>query len=204
MSLSDTAVLFDWNGTVVLDADRARDALNAVLLSRARPELSLAGFSAEFSLPMSAMFGRLGAEDAVAAEEEWNAHMATRPSVARDGAHEALGALAEGGAFLGIVSAAARVSVEYDLDSLGFAVEWDAVEAPTVDKLAVLQRYRGRRERAVYVGDTAYDVSCARRAGYLAVAVAGGYNPPDVLRAAGADHVVSDLRELLPLLGGAD
>ncbi|NQX28353.1 HAD family hydrolase [Microbacteriaceae bacterium VKM Ac-2854] len=196
----DTMVLFDWNGTVVLDADRARDALNAVLVARQRPALSHAGFAREFSLPMAAMFDRLGAGDVFEAEQEWNAHMAARASVARAGAHEALRRLADGGAYLGVVSAAARSSVEYDLDSLGFEVAWAALEAPTTDKLAVLRRYRGERARAVYVGDTAYDMVCARTAGYLAVAVAGGYTPVDALRAAGADHVISSLLDLPALL----
>lgn len=197
---ADTIVLFDWNGTVVLDADRARDALNAVLVARSRPALSDAGFAREFSLPMAAMFDRLGAVDVAEAEREWNTHMAGRASRARAGAHEALAALTAGGASLGVVSAADRSSVDYDLDSLGFEVDWAVLAAPTTDKLAVLQQHRGERARAVYVGDTAYDMVCARAAGYLAVAVAGGYTPVAALRAAGADHVIDSLLELPALL----
>jgi len=56
--------------------------------------------------------------------------------------------------------------------------------------------------RAAYVGDTDYDVSCARRAGYLAVALAGGYQHRGRLRTVRPDAVVDSLAELPALLAG--
>ena len=48
----------------------------------------------------------------------------------------------------------------------------------------------------VVVGDTAYDIEMARRAGTRAVGVAWGYHACDELEAAGADRIVASCDEL--------
>ncbi|MBW0134403.1 HAD hydrolase-like protein [Pseudonocardia abyssalis] len=53
------------------------------------------------------------------------------------------------------------------------------------DKAAHLSAVRGLRTRAVYVGDTEYDVRGALRAGFEAVDVTGGHRPAAALRGAG-------------------
>lgn len=50
-------------------------------------------------------------------------------------------------------------------------------------------------ERVIVVGDTPWDVLCARRNGCRALGVATGVHSPDDLRMAGADMVVPDLRD---------
>ncbi|WP_157216724.1 HAD-IA family hydrolase [Flavisphingomonas formosensis] len=52
----------------------------------------------------------------------------------------------------------------------------------------------------VMIGDTAFDIGMAKQAGVTAIGVAWGYHEPAELFAEGADHVVSDPRELPPLL----
>lgn len=200
--LENTMVLFDWNGTVVLDGDRARDALNGVLERRGLDGLSVPQFAARFRLPMGEMFADLGVDmgSLVVAEAEWNAHMSTEVTRLRAATVAALHALAGGGAWLGIVSAAAREAVDFDRSSLGVPEVWRSVQAPIVDKESVLREHRGRRERAFYVGDTAYDMRSAIAAGYVAVGVAGGYAPVDVLHEAGAQYVIEGLDELLELV----
>lgn len=194
-------VLFDWNGTVVLDSERARSALNDVLTARDLTPLDAAGFGREFHLPMAQMFHRLGATDTVDAEAEWNAAMAATTAPMRDG-RDVLPALRDRGVRLGIVSAADAISVRADLARLELEDLWHTVDAPVRDKLAVLRHRRGGERVAVYVGDTEYDMRCAREAGYVAVAVSDGYRPVEALREAGADHVVTSLAELLPLVSG--
>lgn len=51
--------------------------------------------------------------------------------------------------------------------------------------------------RTAYVGDSPGDVAVARNAGTYAIGVAWGYHHADALRAAGADAVIDDARELL-------
>ena len=52
-------------------------------------------------------------------------------------------------------------------------------------------------DRTVYVGDSPGDVAVSRNAGTFAIGVAWGYHHADDLRAAGADVVLEDARELL-------
>jgi phosphoglycolate phosphatase len=61
--LSDLLVLFDWNGTIVADADRARVATNGVLARRELPTLDAERFPYAFRLPLGVMFGELGVVD---------------------------------------------------------------------------------------------------------------------------------------------
>lgn len=51
--------------------------------------------------------------------------------------------------------------------------------------------------RTAYVGDSPGDVAVSRNAGTFAIGVAWGYHHADALRAAGADVVIEDARELL-------
>lgn len=73
----------------------------------------------------------------------------------------------------------------------------DRSELPPV-ALDRAERAVGRRfrpEEALIIGDSLYDVSCARAHGIPALAVATGRTPADALSAAGADWVIPDLRE---------
>lgn len=195
----DVVVLFDWNGTVVVDPDRARLALNAVLEARDLPQLDERAFGARFQLPLAVMLVGLGVAhgDVPNAEREWNAAMTSAPAVARAGARELFDQLRAGGARIGIVSAASAQAVGADLDRLGFARLFDSVDAGISDKPRTLRVHRPVRERAYFVGDTVYDVRSALMAGFTPIGVRGGYTDPDELTAAGAVALVDDLRELV-------
>lgn len=202
MTLANTMVLFDWNGTIVIDGDRARDALNGVLERRGLDAMNPSEFARRFRLPMGEMFSELGvtAPSLVTAEAEWNAHMASETTHLRAGTLETLAALDTNDAWLGVVSAASRRAVDFDRHSLAVPAVWASVEAPVIDKVAALSQHRGQRARAFYVGDTAYDMRSALAAGYIPVGVAGGYAPTEVLHEAGAVYVIEDLQELLPIV----
>jgi len=204
-SYAGVLVLFDWNGTIVMDRDRAWTALNGVLEPRGLPPVGFGEFGSTFQLPMSVMFTGLGvpAAESGLAEAEWNAGIAAREAPARRGAVEVLDALDAGGAALGIVSAADRHPVMTDATRLGLASRFSTIDTSATDKERVLRARRGDSAHAFYVGDTVYDIRCAVRAGYVAVGVDAGYAPVDDLRQAGADAVVDDLRELLDLVDGA-
>lgn len=47
-------------------------------------------------------------------------------------------------------------------------------------------------QRTVVIGDTSYDMEMAKAAGAHAIGVAWGYHPVEMLRAAGADTIVTD------------
>lgn len=195
-----TTVLFDWNGTVVLDAERARSSLNQVLIRRELAHLDRAAFRREFHLPMADMFRRLGVRETSSAEDEWNDAMMSSGADARDGV-ATLRELHAAGIRLGVVSAASDGAVHADMIALGLEEIWGSIDAPAVDKLAVLRSRRGYEADAFYVGDTVYDMECALAAGFTPIGVDGGYTDTDALRFAGAEFIVSSFAELPAVLG---
>ncbi len=209
-ALIETMVLFDWNGTIVLDADHARAALNLVLARRSLPVLGEAEFSRRFRLPFAELLARLGldASQHAGAEEEWNAALAQMRTRLGPGAAECLGALSEHGAWLGVLSAASAAAVRFDQRSLAVPPVFNTVDASIVDKFDALLRHRPTRTRAFYVGDSADDMRCASAADYIPVGVVGdGFLSSEtedgsrddierMLRVAGAAHVISSLDQL--------
>jgi phosphoglycolate phosphatase len=191
-------VAFDWNGTIVMDADRALAALNGVLASHRATLLSAEEFPATFRLPIAEMLASLGVERTrlTAAEKQWNALMAASTTRLRDGVHEALAQLAADGVWLGIVSAASAEAVAHDRASLSVPDVWNSILAPADDKAAILRALRHHASTAIYVGDTVYDMLCARQVGYLPIGVLGGYSTEHALRSAGAAVVIEDLADL--------
>lgn len=205
MTAVDTMVLFDWNGTIVIDDDRARRSLNSSLAAHGVAAVSADDFPSVFKLPMDDMFVALGVPGHAvgAAEAEWNRCMASERAVLRAGAAAALGELHAAGVWLGIVSAAAAESVDYDRRSLDVPEVWQAVHAPVADKVSVLQAHRGERPLAFYVGDTAYDMRSAVAAGYVPIGVSGGYATDETLLGAGAEVLICSLDELVPFAAAA-
>ena len=54
-------------------------------------------------------------------------------------------------------------------------------------------------EATVFIGDTAWDMRMAGAAGVAGFGVDWGYHPVSDLQAAGARHILSAMRELVPL-----
>lgn len=196
LDLADTLVLFDWNGTVVADTDRAVRATNAVLAERGLAALTGDEFRSRWVLPMRAFLHSLGATDADAAEQCWNRALAAEPAPLRPRTPSTLDTLRAHGARLGVISAAGVQAVEADLRTTGLHDRFDVVIAGCAAKTEALLDQRPTRLRACYIGDTEYDIRSAHTAGYLAVAITGGYRPADALAAARPDAVIDHLDEL--------
>jgi len=83
--------------------------------------------------------------------------------------------------------------------------EWGAFSDDAADRNALVPIARQRAEtydvppealeRVIVIGDTPYDIECARVAGAMSIAVATGGHSVDELRAAGADVVLADLSD---------
>jgi len=201
-ALDDTMVVFDWNGAVVVDADRSRAALNAVLGRRALPQLGEADFSLRFRLPLTELLPRLGvaADDLDAASAEWSSELAETHARLREGAAECLATLSERGAWLGVVSAASAAAVRFDQRMLAVPSVWNSVDVSVADKLEVLAGHRPTRPLAYFVGVSADDLRCASAADYVAVGLTETPGDCAELRAAGAVHLIESLSELPGLL----
>jgi len=83
--------------------------------------------------------------------------------------------------------------------------EWGAFSDDAADRNALVPIARQRAEtydvppealdRVIVIGDTPYDIECARVAGAQSIAVATGGHSVEELRAAGADIVLADLSD---------
>ena len=195
-------VVLDWNGTVVADRSRAVAATNAVLAASGRPAITDADFGRLFQLPLRRFLSRLSVPAGALADAEatWNLHCTEREAELSPGALEFLVACQRIAVPVGILSAADAGVVAADATRLGIRSLLGWVSGSSRDKAAELQDRTASVGRVLYVGDTADDVSYARRAGSLAVAFSGGYHSVDQLRSAGPDLIVDDLTQLIPLL----
>lgn len=200
-------VLFDWNGTLVDDVERASQALEFVLSRHNLPPVGLDGFRSGFRLPLSQWFLTLGFDDSdlSLAEAAWNREMRSRSVALQPGARELLTRLVDAGRDVGVVSAASTVSVMADLRETELARLVDLVVADSVDKVSALVDIVDGSERVgVYVGDVEYDIEAGREAGLLTVAFTGGYRPRAALEGVRPDAVVDSLEEVGVLLGLVD
>jgi phosphoglycolate phosphatase len=85
-----------------------------------------------------------------------------------------------------------------------FSTIQTADDAPSKPHPAMIEQAMAeagvKPQNTVVVGDTRYDIAMARAAGARAVGVSWGYHAAGTLREAGAEAVIDDFRELLPLL----
>jgi phosphoglycolate phosphatase len=199
-------LLLDWNGTVVDDTERAFAATNEVLAGHRLMAVERDQFAATFRLPLLEMFRDLGVAEGelAAATGDWNAAMARGGVSPRRGAAAALAALRDDGAQLGVISAASANALDADLRDTQLREILHSIEVGVADKVAALIARRTERRRAVYVGDTEYDMSSAVAADFIPIGIAGGYCTPARLTAAGAVAVIEDLDEIRPLLAGTE
>ena len=147
-------------------------------------------------------------------------HTGTGVKGVMPGARELLEALGgEPDLFLALLTGNYREAAEIKLShfELDDYFEWGAFSDDAADRnhlvpiaIARAETYdvpEEARSRVTVIGDTPFDIECARVAGARSVAVATGGFSVDALRAAGADVVLTDLSDtdvVLGLLGTAD
>ena len=199
------AVLFDWNGTLLDDMERARRASNLIRERWAGlGELTLDEFRETWCLPLSEHVRRLGVPDDhnVAAEQAWSIHLAAIDAPLSPGAPATLAALKSAGIAIGVVSSARDDAVRRDLEAHGLEQRFDSLHTGVADKQAVIRRYVESAEAGEvwYVGDSNFDMVQARGAGAVAVGYASGYDGGESLRDAGAHHLIYRLDDLIALV----
>lgn len=94
------------------------------------------------------------------------------------------------------------------LDSrVGLVLSGDTVPRPKPEPdmlLAALDHFGVAPGEAVMVGDGPPDAQAARGAGVRSVILTCGMNPENVAREAGADHLISHIEALIPIVQGLD
>ncbi|MDQ4062787.1 MAG: HAD hydrolase-like protein [Actinomycetota bacterium] len=123
-----------------------------------------------------------------------------------------LARLRDAGLALAVVTSKRRSSVDMALDSFPglrnvvnnvFVTMEDTMEhkplpAPLLKGLELLGGIPP--ERAAYVGDAPFDITAARSAGVMSIAVSWGAFPEEPLRAADPDHLFKDLDSVVDFL----
>ena len=111
---SSPLVLFDLNGTLMDDLDRAVRATNAVLAKHTQMRVDQDSFRESFTLPLDTWLASFGipAHLLHQAEEHWGAEM-RKPSPLRRGAREMFLYLRERGVTTGVISAVSPSAVSY-------------------------------------------------------------------------------------------
>ena len=208
--------VFDLDGTLLNTLADLADSTNDVLRQCGYPEHTqeeirgFVGHGAE-RLIFQAVPKSATAEEAEAVLEMWKRHYPeqgypkTKPY---DGIVEALQALKERGAALGVLSnkfdGAAKSNIERFLPGLFDAVHGERVGVPRKPNpralLMMVDELERAPERTVYVGDSPVDMEVANNAGTFALGVAWGFNDVEALRCAGADAVVASPADLLRLM----
>ena len=202
---SPSIVLFDWNGTLLDDMERARRASSRVRRQWAGlGELSLEEFREAWCLPLSDHVKRLGVPDDRNAEatRDWSTHLATIDAPLASGLSETLDALRDAGIAIAVVSSASQAAVLQDIEAHGLAQRFDDIHAGVSLKQTAISRYvEGAPTGAVwYVGDTRFDMVQAREAGSVAIGYTAGYDGADALHDGGAHHLIDRLEDLLGLI----
>lgn len=189
--------LFDWNGTIADDMERAWVATNHALSVTGAKAIPLSDFDRGFMLPMDTMFTRLGVSPDLVevAIREWNGVMAASPAPIRPGAGDFLARARAARTYCAVISAASADYVLAELRHFELEESFNAVITGAANKVDALKALRGDDD-AAYFGDTEYDMECAVEAGCVAVGVLSGYCSEQRLRDAGAAFIIRDYREL--------
>ena len=202
---SPAIVLFDWNGTLLDDMERARMASNLVREQWAGlGELTLHEFREAWCLPLSDHVKRLGVPDDrnEDATRDWSTHLAAIDAPLAPGLSETLDSLRDAGIAIAVVSSASEAAVRRDIEAHGLVHRFDDIHAGVSLKQTAISRYvDGEAAGAVwYVGDTRFDMVQARAAGSVAIGYTAGYDGADALHDGGAHHLIDRLEGLLALI----
>ncbi len=210
-----SAALFDFDGTLVDTTEMIyqsmRHATTSVL---GRDDFTREQLLANVGQPLPRQMQLMDAEKAELLLEAYRAHheahhddlIAEFPGIA-----EALQRLRAAGVKVAVVTSKRRLSVEMALDSFPglknavnvFVTMEDTTEhkplpAPLLKGLELLGGISP--ERAAYVGDAPFDITAARSAGVMSIAVSWGAFPEAALRAAGPDYLFNDLDSVVDFL----
>ena len=209
------AIVFDLDGTLVDTAPDLLGALNAVLTVEGHEPVVPADLRHIVGHGARAMFEhalqRTGApvtpERLKALTEQFLAYY--RVNIARGsrpfpGVPETLTLFAGRGAGLGVCTNKPQDLTELLLDALDLTRHFPAIigggrtpysKPDPRHLLEVVSALKGKRERAILIGDSPVDVEAARAADIPVIAMSYGYTPVPV-HELGADAVVDDFAEL--------
>jgi len=192
---------FDLDMTLI-DPRPGMVELFGVLADETGIPLDGAGFVTRLGPPLSHEFARYGLDDQTVDQlvrryRELYADVVIPTTTALPGAKEAVKSVADHDGAVIVVTAKYQPTAVRHLTALGIEVQAVVGDVWSAGKAAALTEYGAE----IYVGDHLGDITGARAADALAVAVATGPISADDLTDAGADVVLPDLTQFPAWLG---
>jgi len=212
--------IFDFDGTLVDSREPIARSANDALAAAGLPERSPAEVHALVGLPLADVLARLAGAPTAAVpaslveqlctvyRARFGVHAAGRTPLF-DGVREMIDRVAARGLRLAIATSRGRASAEAILEDHGLAdrfaarlgggcVERGKPHPEMVER--ILAQLGVPAAATLLVGDTTFDIEMGRAAGVATCGVTYGSHGAELLRAAGATHVIHRPAELLPLL----
>ncbi|MEW9308871.1 HAD-IA family hydrolase [Labrys neptuniae] len=213
-------VLFDVDGTLLDSQHLIHACLVETFEGMGRPPLPRAEMLSIVGLSLVPAIQRLFGDDTSADDIEKAAGFYREAFLARvndpafapplfPGAAEAVAELRRrDDVILGLATGKSRRGVDRILESFGweglFATIQTADTAPSKPHPGMIVQGAGevglRPEDAIMIGDTSFDILMGRSAGARTIGVSWGNHPVSDLTEAGADHIIDDFGQLLPLV----
>lgn len=213
-------VLFDVDGTLLDSQHLIHACLVETFKGMGRPPLPRAEMLSIVGLSLVPAIQRLFGDGTGAGDIEKAAGFYREAFLARvndpafapplfPGAAEAVAELRQRhDVILGLATGKSRRGVDRILESFGweglFATIQTADTAPSKPHPGMIVQGAGevglRPEDAIMIGDTSFDILMGRSAGAHTIGVSWGNHPVADLAEAGADHIIDDFAQLLPLV----
>ena len=194
-------IIFDWSGTLVDDLNAVWRSTNFTLKQSGRPEMTLAEFRSEFSLPFDQFYERVTPGVSLDQLEIWY-----KASFQEE--QKSIKPLPHALEFFEFcrqhdIKTYLLSTIHpdhYRVQSADLPFKFDHAYVRIMDKrkriAEILLEQNLNPAQTVFIGDMEHDVETARAGGIKSCAVLTGYNTRDQLAAANPDLIVDHLGEL--------
>ena len=194
-------VIFDWSGTLVDDLDAVWRSTNYTLQRSGMPEMSLAEFRAEFSLPFDEFYARVTPAVSLDQLEIWYKERFIEEQ-------QTIRALPHAEEFFEFCRTEGMQTFllstihpdHYRVQSKKVNFRFDREYVRVMDKRLkireIMEENKLTADETVFIGDMQHDVETAKEGGIFSCAVLTGYNTASQLAVAQPDRTVNDLSEL--------
>ena len=212
-------VVFDWNGTLLADLAAVVEATNVVLSRYDVAPISVRQYQETHEIPLKHMHKKFGIDEKRyennMLESNRAFHDFYEPRVAkartRSGTRQTMEKLHSLGMERIILSNHTIEGVYLQLERLKLAHHFETILA---NDDIVTSHYTGKEHRlkdylelhkispaqTVIVGDTTEEIRIGHHLGLKTVAITGGYNTPQRLKAAGPDAIINKLYDLITVV----
>lgn len=208
-----THVIWDWNGTLLDDAELCVSVMNEVLARRRLPPLTAERYAHQFRFPVRAYYAELGFDFAresfeLVGTEFIEGYSAREASCQlRTDARMTLEGIAARGLRQSVLSASQQARLEHQARRLEVHAHFEALvgldDHYAASKVDVghrwMERSRVDPRLTVLIGDTDHDVEVARALGVHCLLVPSGHQSPARLATCGVE-VLPTLAALLEVL----